>query len=75
MLLSFVYVYIWTAYDFVILSEPMLKRQDELRYNINTISPAKNSEVISKEYSMTKSKQKENDIEVVLVVIIIINIE
>lgn len=52
----------------------MLKRQDEIRYNINTISPAKNSEVISKEYSMTKSKQKESDIEVVLV-IIIINIE
>ncbi|HEX6028124.1 MAG TPA: hypothetical protein VFY64_03700 [Nitrososphaeraceae archaeon] len=73
--MSFVYVYIWTAYDFVILSEPMLKRQDEIRYNINTISPAKNSEVISEEYSMTKSKQKENDIEVVLVVIIIINIE
>lgn len=53
----------------------MLKRQDEIRYNINTISPAKNSELLSEEYSMTKSKQKENDIEVVLVVIIIINIE
>ncbi|HEX5892683.1 MAG TPA: hypothetical protein VFY41_07465 [Nitrososphaeraceae archaeon] len=71
--MSFVYAYIWTAYDFVILSEPMLKRQDEIRYNINTISPAKNSEVISEEYSMTKSKQKESDIAVVLVVII--NIE
>ncbi|MDP8941485.1 MAG: hypothetical protein M3M84_02960 [Thermoproteota archaeon] len=31
-------VYIWSACYFAILSESMLKRQNEIRYNINTIS-------------------------------------
>jgi hypothetical protein len=35
----------------------MLKRHDEIRYNINTISATMNSgEVISEEYPMTQSK-------------------
>ena len=35
----------------------MLKRHDEIRYNINTISATMNNEeVISEEYSMTQSK-------------------
>ena len=57
LLLSLVCVYIWSVYDLVIVSEPMLKRHDEIRYNINTISATMNSEeVISEEYPMTQSK-------------------